>query len=180
MAAGKDIAGTSLGKDIEAAIEDWTTASPRQTNRDEFEKLVDAAPDSTIPLYRGLTARDNGRAGAMKLVRQLKESKPGDSVETSILASWSESELIARRFTSESSLSDAARARDGKNAAEGVLIVAEPGIKALPIGGYVSYDTQDAYGDMKESVAPPSVYTVVSNEPHPDVQNLRVITVRRG
>lgn len=167
MARGEGISDSALGSKVEQSIDQWMAHPDDLKDKSVLESAAAAALPSTRLLYRGISASEKANPQAMSLIRQLKAAKPGDTIQTDRLASWSEKEHVGRQF-----------AGDGSNEVEGVMFVAQPGIKALPISQYAQDPNAAQFADEAEHIAPPSDYTVVSVSPSLSVPGLTVVTVK--
>ena len=172
MTAGKSPGNSKLGANVKYGIEQWsaghTTNAIDPVSLAQFKLVVHHARPAAPMLYRGVFNNWNYHSD---YVTQLAKAKPGDIIKSDRAASWSEKEKVAHEF---SGINES----DGQlwPHTEGVQIRTQPGARAVPISKYA----YESYRYQKEWVSPPSSYEVISNEEHPTIKGLRVITVKEA
>jgi hypothetical protein len=146
LSNGGSLGSNALSKSIENGIASWSDgdndkSTPSPLDLARFKLIVHNAQPSSKKLYRG--------TDDSALTNQLKNAHPGDIVKTDRAVSWSDKKSVAHEFI---------------GGPDGVMIHAQPGIRAVPIKRYASPE----YKDQNEWVAPPSSYQVIGDEVDPD------------
>jgi hypothetical protein len=182
MNKGHDIPGGSLGDSVDAAIGDWANGYVQeddfpdqngQRNMARLMMVVANAGTDTPMLHRGLSAdtRDSFDNERVKVIQKIAAMQAGDTLKAGKPASWSDDEIVARGFAGTVQWADGTKRIPAK---VGVMLKIQQGSHALSIGRHVPR----IYQKQKEWVAPPNAYEVISNDPHPEIPGMRVLTVR--
>lgn len=156
-------AGKPLSPEMMEAVRQWERGGQQPP---ALMKVVEKAPAVNKPLYKGIADKGVGNKQAEAEVAQLAVAKPGDPVVLDRATSWSAQESVARDFAGY----EGDKQRGGQ---AGVMLKVDSG-PAVNVGKYTSLHQQD------EWIKPGGAYTVVSNERHPTVRGLRLVTVREG
>lgn len=186
MAQGKPIGSTAEGRSVRRGAELWqhvgvNADSPQvKGNKDyaAFMSVVDQNENpSKVKLYRGVsgwTGATNERETAnLSYAQKVISLKPGESLPTQRAASWTDRPKEGLEF---GGVPYGEPQRGIAPRFVGALIQAEPGnVRSLNIKSYGG----SHYKGQNEHVTGASAdLEVVSNEPHPDIPGMRVITVR--
>lgn len=171
MTAGKSPGTTKLANSVKFGAQLWSNGNDSISPYDQarFRLVVHHAKPVAPTLYRGVSTGDYSRHDQKSYVQSLIAAKPGDVIKSDRAASWSAKEKVAHEFAGiqhESFVSSLY--------SHSVVIRVQPGAHALPIMKHVS----PVYAQQEEWVSPPSSYEVVSNEPHPAIPGVHVVTVK--
>lgn len=197
--AGQGVGSTTEGRSFGRGVQEWTIGNagsgvkkPNQVANAEdlkrFHATVAAAPANAPVLHRGLHDYEDPRLSAspesVAAIKAIQTAKPGDVIKTDQAASWSKSSGVADEFAGVNIYNDYVSTPNGqqkrrkRNAVGGIIGVrlqVEPNSRALNISKYAI----DEFKYQKEWVSPPGIkYEVISNKPDPEVEGLRIVTVK--
>lgn len=137
-----------------------------------FHLAVAAARPGAPELHRGVMAHAATAPPEMLwLIHTLATASLGDTVQLTQPASWSSDEAVARRHAGVLHRGKRGPVAPGYT---GVMLRLQPGAHALPLEN----EALSEHRDDQEHVTPPVTCQVTANEPHPDVNGLRLVTLK--
>ncbi len=180
MSRGHDIGAGAAQDRIREGTREWTRGLPPDKAADPqslaaFHLVVAHARPAAPELMRGLAVHESLASPSHAFfVHSLRSAHPGDKITVSKPASWTSDEVVAHEFATRTW--DRQHSDTVKPGYSSVMLKLQPGAHAVSIERYAVPE----YQEQKEWVTPPSSYDVVSNEPHPSVKGMRVVTLKES